>query len=373
MAGIGRALLLILAAATIGSASLPPSARAEIVIDMIASMTGDNATSGAQLQVGAEAAVAEINGRGGVLGEKLALNIVDDGCETRRAVSIANKVIADNVSFVLGPWCSQVTLPISSTLAESGMIEMVLASIDQVTEQGFDGLFKLNGRNDRQSKLLADFVAKHHSGERVALVADRSAYAISLMAALRRYLQETGGVTIVLDQSIDAGTKNFGPLISGFKNAAADIVVYIGFPTDLGLIMAQTEAAGVKLPFASTNTMASRKIWDLAGKAASGMAFSCKLAVELLPTAQDIVGSLKAKGKDSSGFTLYAYVGVQLLTEAIAQAKSTRADAVAAELQTSTFKTAMGDLSFDEKGDLVQPIWRMCRWGEGSYGYYQGE
>jgi len=373
MARMGRALLLILAAATIGSASLEHSARADITIDMIATMTGDNATSGAQLQVGAEAAVAEINGRGGVLGQKLALTIVDDGCEARRAIGIANKVITDNVSFVLGPWCSQVALPASSILAENGTIEMVLASIDQVTEQGFDGLFKLNGRNDRQSRLLADFVVKHHAGKRVALVADRSAYSISLMAALRTYLKEAGGITIVLDQSIDAGTKDFGPLISGFKNIAADVVVYIGFPTDLGLLMGQTDAAGVKIPFASTNTMASKKIWDTAGKAATGMAFSCKLAVEQLPTAQDVVGGLKAKGKDASGFTLYAYVGVQLLTEAIDRAKSTHPEAVANELQSGTFKTAMGDLSFDEKGDLVQPIWRMCRWGEGSYGYYPGE
>ncbi len=373
MTRVGRGLLLILAGATIGMTSMAPSARAEIPIDMIATMTGDNATSGAQLQVGAEAAVAEINAKGGVLGEKLTLTIVDDGCEARRAIGIANKVISDNVTFVLGPWCSQVALPASSILAENGTIEMVLASIDQVTEQGFDGLFKLNGRNDRQSKLLADFVVKHHAGKRVALVADRSAYSTSLMDALRRYLKEKGGVTVVMDQSIEAGTKDFGPLISGFKNANAEAVVYIGFPTDLGLMLAQTDAAGVKIPFASTNTMASKRIWDTAGKAAIGMAFSCKLAVEQLPTAQDIVGTLKAKGKDASGFTLYAYVGVHLLTEAITRAKSTRPEAVANELQTGTFPTAMGDLSFDEKGDLVQPIWRMCRWGEGTYAYYPGE
>jgi branched-chain amino acid transport system substrate-binding protein len=373
MARTRRILRFIAAAALVGSASLGQPAQADIVIGVIGAMTGDNAPAGAQLQAGAEAAVAMLNSSGGVLGEKLALSIIDDGCNGRRAVTVANKVVSDNISFVVGPDCSAVVVPASSILADNGTIEIALGASDVITEQGFDGLFRLNGRNTKQSKLMAEFIGKHHSGKRVALVADRSAYAIGLMAALRGALAEQRTVSVVLDQSIDAGTKDFGPLISSIKNAGVDVVTYIGFPPEAGLLMSQTAAAGVRVAFVSANTIGTHQTWDIGGKAISGAAFTCRTQIELLTTAQDAVASLKAKGKGADGLTLYAYASVQLLAGALIRAKSAHPDAVADELHGGSIATVMGDLSFDERGDVIQPIWRICRWDEGTYAYYPGE
>ncbi len=365
-AGISAALV----AALFG---LVQPAAADITLGLVAPITGGNAPTGAQLQNGAEAAVAEINAHGGVLGEKLALAIEDDGCDARHAVAMANKLVGENIAFVVGPWCSAVDMPASSIFADAGTIEISLAANELITEQGFDGLFRINGRNDRQSGLLAGFIAKHHAGKRVALVADRSAYATGLMANLRTALKAQGAVTVVLDQSVDAGTKDFGPLISSFKNSAVDVVTYIGFPTEAGLIMAQTNAAGLTPQFVSANTMTNHQVWDLAGKSALGMAFTCQTAADQLPGAQDAVTALKAKGKKAEGYTLYAYAGVQLIAEALNRAKTTHADAVADALQQGGIPTVLGTVSFDDKGDIAQPIWRVCRWNEGGYAYYPGE
>jgi branched-chain amino acid transport system substrate-binding protein len=365
-AGISAALLAALS-------GLVQPAAADITVGLVAPITGDNAPTGAQLQNGAEAAVAEINAHGGVLGEKLALAIEDDGCNARRAVSMANRLVGENIGFIVGPWCSAVDVPASSIFADAGTIEISLAANDRITEQGFDGLFRINGRNDQQSGLLAGFIAKHHAGKRVALVADRSAYATGLMAGLRAALKAQGAVTVVLDQSIDAGTKDFSPLISSFKNNAVDVVTYVGFPTEASLIMIQINAAGLKLPFVSANTLTNHQVWDIAGKSAIGTAFTCQTAADLLPAAQDAVAALKAKGKKADGYTLYAYAGVQLVAEALIRAKTTHADAVADALQKGGIPTVLGTVSFDDKGDIAQPIWRVCRWNEGGYAYYPGE
>jgi len=363
----------VLVAALLGSAGLVWPAAADITVALVAPITGDNAPTGAQLQNGAEAAVADINARGGVLGQKLALAIEDDGCNARRAIPMANKLIGENIGFIVGPWCSAVDMPASSIFADAGTIEISLAANELITEQGFDGLFRINGRNDRQSGLLADFVGKHYAGKRVALVADRSAYATGLMASLRNAVKAQGAITVVLDQSIDAGTKDFGPLISSLENNGVDVVAYVGFPTEVSLIMVQSAAAGLKAQFVSSNTMANHQIWDIAGKNAVGMAFTCPTAPDLLPTAQDAVNGLKAKGKKADGYTLYAYAGMQLVAEALNRAKTTQADAVADALQKGSIPTVLGTVSFDEKGDIAQPIWRVCRWNEGGYAYYPGE
>ena len=348
-------------------------AAADIIIGLAGPMTGDNATIGGQMRNGVEAAIDEVNGHGGVLGEKLTLVVEDDACNAKMAVPVANKLIAEKVDFLVGHFCSAVTVPASSIYADNGTVEITLSSNPRITEQGFDGLFRIAGRDDRQGKVLADFIAKHHAGKRVALVADRSAYAIGLAAQLRKFLTEQGKVTIALDQSVDAGTKEFGALVSSFKTSGAEIVIYIGYPTEAGLIMQQAGEAGVHAQYISTNNMSNHRVWDLAGKNAEGMAFTFLPAAELLPTAHDAVDRLKGKGKKADGYTLYAYASVQLFAAAMNRAKSTHTDAVAADLQKGDIPTVLGNVSFDDKGDNLLPSWRVYRWSDGAYAYYPGE
>src|SRR5579859_3674788 len=249
-----------------------PPASADILIGLAGPMTGDNATIGNQMRVGVESAIEDVNSHGGVLGEKLTLVVEDDACNAKLAVPVATKLIGEKVDFLVGHFCSAVTVPASSIYADNGTVEITLSSNPRITEQGFDGLFRIAGRDDRQGKVLADFIAKHHAGTRVALVADRSAYAIGLAAQLRNFLKEQGKVTVALDQSIDAGTKDFSALVSGFKSSGAEVVVYVGYPTEAGLIMQQAGEAGVHAKYISTNNMSNHRVWDLAGKNAEGLA-----------------------------------------------------------------------------------------------------
>jgi len=69
-----RIFATMVAALALGSGA----AQADIPIALVGPMTGSNATFGEQLKKGAQQAVDDINARGGVLGQKLALTIADD-------------------------------------------------------------------------------------------------------------------------------------------------------------------------------------------------------------------------------------------------------------------------------------------------------
>ena len=60
-------------------------------------LTGPNAAFGAQLQKGAEQAVADINKAGGILGEKIVLSVGDDVSDPKQGVSVANKFAGEGV------------------------------------------------------------------------------------------------------------------------------------------------------------------------------------------------------------------------------------------------------------------------------------
>jgi branched-chain amino acid transport system substrate-binding protein len=56
-------------------------ARAEVLIGLAGPLTGSQAWEGEQLQRGAELAVADLNAKGGVLGEQVQLIKADDFCD----------------------------------------------------------------------------------------------------------------------------------------------------------------------------------------------------------------------------------------------------------------------------------------------------
>ncbi|MCX4501029.1 ABC transporter substrate-binding protein [Streptomyces anulatus] len=71
------------------------------------------------------------------------------------------------------------------------------------------------------------------------------------------------------------------------------------------------------------------------------------------PENKAIVDAIKADGKDPNGLYVFpAYSAVQLIAEGIKAAKSEDTDKVAKELHSGTFRTSIGTISFDEKGDL---------------------
>src|SRR5687768_10579280 len=78
-------------------AALAPAVGAEMLIGAVGPLTGPNAYLGEQHQQGAEAAVADINAAGGVLGQLLRLTVLDDACDSGQAVAAAHQLAAGKV------------------------------------------------------------------------------------------------------------------------------------------------------------------------------------------------------------------------------------------------------------------------------------
>ena len=86
-------------------------AHAEVLIGDASPLTGPVSWAGEQYLVGTEIAVADLNAKGGVLGEQIRLISVDDACNAEQAVAAARKLISDGVRFVVGHVCSGSAIP----------------------------------------------------------------------------------------------------------------------------------------------------------------------------------------------------------------------------------------------------------------------
>ena len=74
-------------------------------------MTGGDAAFGEQMKRGAEAAVADINAAGGVLGNQLKLEVGDDACDPNQARSVAEDLVPEGRSSSLDTTAQRVVFP----------------------------------------------------------------------------------------------------------------------------------------------------------------------------------------------------------------------------------------------------------------------
>ena len=144
------------------------AASAQVRMGVGGPMTGGAAAFGAQLRQGAEQAVADINAKGGILGQQIQLFVGDDRADPREGVSVANKFVADGVKFVVGHFNSGVTIPASDVYQENGMLVVTPAATNpKVTERGMWNVFRVCGRDDQQGTLAGAIIAQRFKGKRV--------------------------------------------------------------------------------------------------------------------------------------------------------------------------------------------------------------
>lgn len=358
----------LLAGAALAAVTFAGPAQAQIKVAVAGPITGNYAAIGTQMTAGAKQAVADINAAGGVLGKKLDLEVGDDACDPRQAVSVANKFANDGVKFVDGHYCSGSSIPASKVYADEGILEISPASTNpDYTDKGSWNTFRVCGRDDQQGQIAGKYLATHDKGKKIAILDDNSAYGKGLADQTRKALHANGGKE-VMDEHYVAGEKDYSALVSRMKEAGVQIVYIGGYYTEAGLITRQARQQGLQAQFISGDALATDEFGQIAGPAANGFMFTFPPDPRHNPAAQAVVAEFKKTGYDPEGYTLYTYAAMQIWAEAANKAKTVDPQKVAAELKSGgPWKSVIGDISFDKKGDVTKPAYVFYRWKNGKY------
>ena len=229
---------LALASGIAAAIALPSSALAEIQIGIAGPMTGPVAQYGDMQFAGARMAIEQINAEGGVNGEMLEAVEVDDVCDPKQAVTVANRLVNEGVSFVVGHLCSSSTQPASDIYEDEGILMITPASTSPaITERGYDLVFRTIGLDSMQGPVAANHLISLDP-QRVAIVHDKQQYGEGIATAVRDTLEDAD-VNVVMFEGITAGDKDFSSLVTKLKQADVDYVYYGGYHPELGLILRQ--------------------------------------------------------------------------------------------------------------------------------------
>lgn len=327
-------------------------ASADIKIGVAGPMTGPVAQYGDMQFSGTRMAVERINAAGGVMGEKLVSVEVDDVCDPKQAVTVANRLVNEGVHFVVGHLCSSSTQPASDIYEDEGILMITPASTSpEITERGYELVFRTIGLDSMQGPVAGNFLASLNP-KAVAVIHDKQQYGEGIATAVRDTLKDAG-IDVVMFEGVTAGDKDFSSLITKLKQANVDYVYFGGYHPELGLILRQARQANLDAVFMGPEGVGNNDINTIAGEAAEGLLVTLPPSFDEKEENRDLVDAFAKKNQDPSGpFVLTSYAAVQLIADGIEMADSTDPFAVAEALRSGTFETPIGTVQYDDKGDM---------------------
>src|ERR671913_162805 len=342
------------------------AANAQIKIGVAGPITGPNAAFGAQLKNGVEQAVEDIHPAGGINGQKLQMVVGDDVSDPKQGVSVANKFVSESVKLVVGHFNSGVSIPASEVYQESGILQITPASTNpRFTERGMWNTFRTCGRDDQQGEVAGTYLSKNFKGKKVAVVHDKTPYGKGLADETQKTMNKQG-LKEVMYEGVNTGEKDYSALVSKLKQANVDVVYFGGLHTEAGLIIRQMRDQGLNAPMMSGDGIVSSEFVSIAGPGAEGTLMTFSPDPRKNPNAKDAVAKFKAKNFEPEAYTLYTYAAVQIMAEAAKQAGGIDGKKMAEAMKKGTpYKTVIGDISFDKKGDITRPDYVMYVWKKG--------
>jgi branched-chain amino acid transport system substrate-binding protein len=359
-------------AASIACAS---GASAQIKVGVAGPLTGPNAAFGAQLKNGAEQAAADLNAKGGINGQKIELVFGDDASDPKQGVSVANKMLGEGVKFVVGHFNSGVTMPASEVYQENGMYVITPSATNpKITERGMWNVFRTCGRDDQQGAVAGKYILDKFKGKKIAIVHDKTTYGQGLAEETKKAIVK-GGMKEVLYEGVNIGEKDFSALVSKIKQAGADLVYWGGLHTEGGLLVRQMRDQGVKAPLMGGDGITTDEFAAIGGPGVEGTLMTFGPDARKNPAAAAVVKAFEVKKINPEAYTLYSYAALQVIAMSAADAKSLDTKKVAEATKSGkAFKTVIGDLAYDKKGDIKRLDYVMYTWKKGPDGkitYFQ--
>jgi branched-chain amino acid transport system substrate-binding protein len=353
------------AAALVAASGL---AQAQIRIATVGPMTGQYAAFGEQMRAGAEQAVADINAAGGVLGQQLVLELGDDACDPRQAVSVANQLTGRGVRFVAGHFCSGSSIPASKVYLEEGVLQISPASTNpRFTDEGGWNTFRVCGRDDQQGMVAGTFIARNFPGKKVAILHDNSAYGKGLADETKKAMN-AAGMQETLYLAYVAGERDYSAIVSRLQQAGIDVVYFGGYHTEAGLIVRQMRERGLRAVAIGGDALVTNEYWQITGAAGEGTLMTFSSDPRRRPAAAEVVAKFRAKNIDPEGYVLYTYAAIQIWAEAAKKAGTTDPRKIAEVLKSQgPWRSVLGEISFDRKGDVTVPDYVFYVWRGGSY------
>lgn len=342
---------LFATAALMLAAVSPAAAQA---IGVVAPTAEAVALLGGQMHAGAEAAAATH----GIAPERLVF--ADDQCTAEGGAGAARQLAAADVGIVVGFLCTEAIEAALPILKEAG-IPVVTPGvrtdslIDRRDRTGWP-VFRSGPRDDGEEEATAKYLVPRWRDALFALVDDGTIYGREFIESFRLAAGNAGLKPVFVDTYRPQMDNQIG-LVARLRRAGATHVLVGGDRADVAIMGRDAAGLGYPLTIAAGETLraAPGDVPLAPGTLMVGLPEPAEIA------APEAIAAFSARGIVPEGYMLPTYAAVEIAADALVEAE-TSGKTVAEVLAAKTFRTALGDVSFDAKGDLAQNPYRLFRY-----------
>lgn len=375
-AGLAAAAMVTGCASSTGDTA-SGSSGGTLTIGASVSLTGDFSDSGKAIERGYQLWADSVNAKGGILGKKVQLKIVDDASSPTQVVTnYQNLINKDHVDLTFGPFSTLLTIPASQVAHRYNYAFLAPAGGGpKVFQQNLDNFFFVQPAPTTQAgDVFASYVLSLPADQRpkTAAYAELDDPFSAPIAENIRSKFEAAGIKTVYKQVYPSETADLSPVMAALVATHPDVIVggtqnedaYAQVKALAQLkynpkMMFQSNGANSPLEYpdkvgaGNTEGIMSSADWYPGSKAAGSADFVAAYTKKYGGTEQQI---------DDSSAEAYA---VGQLIEAVA-AKSHKIDnaTIIKDLHSGSWPTLLGDLSWAANG-APQGEFNLVQWQGG--------
>ncbi len=329
--------------------TLAVAAPRDIIIAAVGSSQNPSSAGNAGVISGVREAVDALET--GPLAGRIRLVIHEDDCTSRGGETVAGKIAAQGASLIVGHVCSAAATAAAVVYARRGLLFVSPgARAPRLTEPRAGlTIFRLAGRDDRFGVETAALIQRQFSGQRVAIVNDKSAQARSLADAVERALAAQG-ISPAFREAYANGEKEYNALVARLAKQEPVALVIPAQPIEAGIIFNRLIESGSSATLIGSDILAVPEIASLANRVPGR-----------------IVTLLREAHPATEAIALRSRAAVEAWASATQRSHNTDAKVIGQLLQTEVFETAIGPLRFDPKGDAIIPSYVPHVWQDGTW------
>ncbi|CAM2931774.1 branched-chain amino acid ABC transporter substrate-binding protein [Cupriavidus taiwanensis] len=330
-----------------------------VKIGHAAPLTGGIAHLGKDNENGARLAVEEVNKSGlEVGGKKVKLELVgeDDAADPKTGTAVAQKLVDAKVVAVVGHLNSGVSIPASKIYSDAGIVQISPSSTNpDYTKQGFKTTYRVVATDAQQGPALANYAAKTLNAKSVAIVDDATAYGKGLADEFEK-TAKAAGVNVVAREATNDKATDFKAILTKIKGKKPDVIMYGGMDATGGPFAKQAKELGIGAKIVGGDGVCTDKVAELAGEAVTNIICSeAGLALSRMEQGADFDKRYQARfNAPVQIYAPFTYDAVMVIVDAMKRANSTEPAAILAEMPKTNYKGVIGNIAFDEKGDMKE-------------------
>jgi len=369
-------------AAVLELISGPVHAQVPIRIGASLGLTGVYAEFGQVMQRGYQLCVNAANAKGGILGRKLELTIVDDKSDTPTAVAIYERLIAqDKVDLVFSPYSSPMTDAVAGVTEKYGKPMVAAgAAAPAIFKKGRRFLFMLLSPAESYLEGLVDVAAKRGL-KTFAVIYEDTLFPKGIAQGAADSAKKRG-LQVVAVEAYPRGTKDFKGILAKFKLSPPDVLAAAAYYEDAVAITRDVKELDINPKMlAATVGSGFPKFYETLGRTAEYVygaspweaalvnlrAGGLVPVVRQYPGAREFVESYRKEfaSDDMAYQTAQAYGACQLMLEGVKRAGVLDGEKIRAEIAKHDAPTTFGAFKLGADGVQVGHKILLFQWQEG--------